>query len=35
VALVVAAVGALAYRTYRRRARKRAVEERSAEGTGG
>ena len=34
-ALVVAGVGALAYRTYRRRARKRAVEERSAEGTGG
>lgn len=35
IALVVAGVGALAYRTYRRRARKRAVEEQSAEGTGG
>jgi membrane protein DedA with SNARE-associated domain len=35
VVLVVAGAGALVYRTYRRRARKRAGEERSAEGTGG
>jgi membrane protein DedA with SNARE-associated domain len=35
VALVIAGAGAFAYRTYRRRVRKRAVEERSAEGTGG
>ncbi len=34
-ALVVAGIGAVVYRTHRRRARKRAVEERSAEGTGG
>jgi membrane protein DedA with SNARE-associated domain len=34
VALVVAGAAALAYRTYRRRARKRAVEEQSAEWTG-
>ncbi len=34
-ALVVAGAGALVYRTYRRRARRRAMEERSAEGTGG
>jgi membrane protein DedA with SNARE-associated domain len=34
VALLVAGVGLLAYRTHRRRARRRAMEERSAEGTG-
>jgi membrane protein DedA with SNARE-associated domain len=34
VALVVAGIAAVAYRTYRRRMRRRAVEERSAEGTG-
>jgi membrane protein DedA with SNARE-associated domain len=34
VALVVAGIAALVYRTYRRRARKRAVEEQSAEWTG-
>jgi membrane protein DedA with SNARE-associated domain len=34
IALVVAGVGALVYRTHRRRTRRRAMEERSAEGTG-
>jgi len=34
VALVVAGVAALLYRTHRRRTRRRAMEERSAEGTG-
>jgi membrane protein DedA with SNARE-associated domain len=34
VALVIAGIAALAYRTHRRRTRRRAVEERSAEGTG-
>jgi membrane protein DedA with SNARE-associated domain len=34
VALVIAGVAALVYRTYRRRARRRAVEEQSAEWTG-
>jgi membrane protein DedA with SNARE-associated domain len=34
IALVVAGVAALAYRTHRRRARRRTMEERSAEGTG-
>ena len=34
VALFVAGVAALVYRTYRRRTRKRAVEEESAEWTG-
>jgi membrane protein DedA with SNARE-associated domain len=34
VALVVAGVAALIYRTHRRRTRRRAMEERSAEGTG-
>ena len=35
VALVVAGAGAFVYRIYRRRARRRAMDERSAEGTGG
>jgi membrane protein DedA with SNARE-associated domain len=34
IALVVAGVAALVYRTHRRRTRRRAMEERSAEGTG-
>jgi membrane protein DedA with SNARE-associated domain len=34
IALVVAGVAALAYRTHRRRTRRRTMEERSAEGTG-